>query len=127
LVIFLILVSMNFIIRKEENYSCVKVVRDHLDSFVSPELKAELVMLSNNGERNIILDLSDCNYCDSSGLSAILVGNRLCEDSEGTFVIFNLSQNVEKMIKLAMLDSILVIASNLEEAEKILIDKSRLE
>jgi len=118
---------MNFIIRKEENYSCVKVVRDHLDSFVSPELKAELVMLSNNGERNIILDLSDCNYCDSSGLSAILVGNRLCEDSEGTFVIFNLSQNVEKMIKLAMLDSILVIASNLEEAEKILIDKSRLE
>jgi len=118
---------MNFIIRKEENYSCVKVVRDHLDSFVSPELKAEFVMLSNNGERNIILDLSDCNYCDSSGLSAILVGNRLCDDSEGTFIICNLSQNVERMIKLAMLDSILVIASNLEEAEKILIDKSRLE
>ena len=127
MVIFLILVSMNFIIRKEENYSCVKVVRDHLDSFVSPELKAEFVMLSNNGERNIILDLSDCNYCDSSGLSAILVGNRLCDDSEGTFIICNLSQNVERMIKLAMLDSILVIASNLEEAEKILIDKSRLE
>ena len=118
---------MNFIIRKEENYSCVKVVRDHLDSFVSPDLKAELVMLSNNGPRNIILDLSVCNYCDSSGLSAILVGNRLCEDSEGTFIICNLSQNVEKMIKLAMLDSILVIASNLEEAEKILDDKSRLE
>ncbi len=118
---------MNFIIRKEENYSCVKVVRDHLDSFVSPDLKAELVMLSNNGGRNIILDLSDCNYCDSSGLSAILVGNRLCEDSEGTFIICNLSQSVEKMIKLAMLDSILVIASNLEEAEKILGDKSRLE
>lgn len=118
---------MNFIIRKEENYSCVKVVRDHLDSFVSPHLKAELVMLSNNEERNIILDLSDCNYCDSSGLSAILIGNRLCEDSEGIFIICNLSQNVKKMIKLAMLDSILVIASNLEEAEKILVDKSRLE
>jgi len=118
---------MNFIIRKEENYSCVKVVRDHLDSFVSPELKAEFVMLSNNEERNIILDLSDCIYCDSSGLSAILVGNRLCDDSEGTFIICNLSQNVERMIKLAMLDSILVIASNLEEAEKILVDKSRPE
>ena len=117
---------MNFIIRKEENYSCVKVVRDHLDSFVSPELKAELVMLSNNLEHNIVLDLSDCNYCDSSGLSAILVGNRLCEDSNGTFILCNLSQSVEKLIKLAMLDSILVIASNLEEAEKILIDKSQL-
>ena len=115
---------MNFIIRKEENYSCVKVVRDRLDSFISPELKAELVVLSNTEEQNIILDLSDCSYCDSSGLSAILVGNRLCEDTEGTFIICNLSQNVEKMIKLAMLDSILVIASNLEEAEKILFEKS---
>ena len=115
---------MNFIIRKEENYSCVKVVRERLDSFISPELKAELVVLSNNEEQNIILDLSDCSYCDSSGLSAILVGNRLCEDSEGTFIICNLSQSVEKMIKLAMLDSILVIASNLEEAEKILSKKS---
>ena len=117
---------MNFIIRKEENYSCVKVVRDRLDSFISPELKAELVVLSNTEEQNIILDLSDCSYCDSSGLSAILVGNRLCEDSEGTFIICNLSQSVEKMIKLAMLDSILVIASNLEEAEKILSNKSQL-
>lgn len=117
---------MNFIIRKEENYSCVKVVRDRLDSFISPELKAELLVLSNNEEQNIILDFSDCSYCDSSGLSAILVGNRLCEDSEGTFIICNLSQSVEKMIKLAMLDSILVIASDLEEAEKILIDKSQL-
>ncbi|MCX6239159.1 MAG: STAS domain-containing protein [Bacteroidia bacterium] len=111
---------MNFIVRKEENYSCIKVVRDRLDSFVSPELKAELVMLASNQEHNIILDLADCNYCDSSGLSAILVGNRLCEDSEGTFIICNLSQSVEKMIKLAMLDSILLIASNLEEAEKLL-------
>jgi anti-sigma B factor antagonist len=117
---------MNFIIRKEENYSCIKVVRDRLDSFVSPDLKAELVVLANNQERNIILDLSDCTYCDSSGLSAILVGNRLCEDSDGIFIICNLSQNVDKMIKLAMLDSILEIASNLEEAEKILIDKSQL-
>jgi anti-sigma B factor antagonist len=118
---------MNFIIRKEENYSYVKVLRDHLDSFVSPDLKTELVMLSSGQERNIILDLSDCNYCDSSGLSAILVGNRLCEDTEGTFIICNLSQSVEKMIKLAMLDSILVIASNLEEAEKIIYNKSQLE
>lgn len=118
---------MNFIVRKEENYSCIRVVRDRLDSFISPELKAELVMLASKQERNIILDLSDCSYCDSSGLSAILVGNRLCEDSEGTFIICNLSQSVDKMIKLAMLDSILIIATNLEEAEKLLFKNSDLE
>ena len=118
---------MNFIIRKEKDYSCVRVVRDRLDSFVSPELKAELVMLSSKKEHNIILDLKDCNYCDSSGLSAILVGNRLCEDSDGIFIICNLSQGVDRLIKLAMLDSILKIEPSLEEAEKLLLtSKSEL-
>jgi anti-anti-sigma factor len=117
---------MNFNVRREGNFSCIRVLRERLDSFISPELKAELVMLSSNKERNIILDLSDCNYCDSSGLSAILVGNRLCEDAEGAFIICSLSQNVEKMVKLAMLDSILLIAASFEEAEKLLIRKSEL-
>ena len=117
---------MNFIIRNEANFSCVKIGYERLDSFISPDLKAELVLLSTKGVCNIILDLGDCNYCDSSGLSAILVGNRLCEDSEGTFIICNLTMGVEKMIKMAMLDSILLIASNVEEAEKLLIKKSEL-
>lgn len=117
---------MNFVIRNETNFSCVKVGHERLDSFISPDLKAELVLLSTKGVCNIILDLEDCEYCDSSGLSAILVGNRLCEDSEGTFIICNLTLTVEKMIKMAMLDSILLIASNVKEAEKLLIKKSEL-
>jgi len=119
--------SMNFIVRKEETYSCIRVEKERLDSFISPELKAELVMLSSKQEHNIILDLSECKYCDSSGLSAFLVGNRLCEDSEGTFIICNLSPNVEKLIKLAMLDTILLITANIEEAEKLLIKKFELQ
>ena len=117
---------MNFIVRKEANYSFIKVTRDRLDSFISPELKAELVMLASHGASNIILDLEACEYVDSSGLSAILVGNRLCENSEGTFIICNLSQGVEKMIRMAMLDSILLITKGIEEAERLLIKKSEL-
>jgi anti-sigma B factor antagonist len=115
---------MNLVIKKEESYSYIRITNERLDSFISPELKAELVMLVNKGERNIILDLKDCVYSDSSGLSAILVGNRLCEDSKGTFIICNLSQGVEKLVKLAMLDTILLIAATKDDAEKILQQKS---
>jgi len=114
---------MNFVVRKEGTYFYVKVVRDRLDSLVSPELKAELVMLSGQGVTNIIIDLMDCEYCDSSGLSAILVGNRLCEDSGGIFIICNLSPAVDKMIRMAMLDSILHITPDLTEAERLLVKK----
>jgi anti-sigma B factor antagonist len=117
---------MNLVIKKEENYTYIQVANERLDSFISPELKAEFVMLVNKGENKIILDLKDCVYSDSSGLSAILVGNRLCDDSKGTFIICNLSQGVEKLVKLAMLDTILMIAANKEEAEKMLLQKSEL-
>lgn len=117
---------MNLVIKKEENHSYIRVTNERLDSLISPELKAELVMLVNKGENNIILDLKDCGYSDSSGLSAILVGNRLCEDSKGTFVLCNLSQGVEKLVKLAMLDTILLIASDKEEAERLLLKKTEL-
>ena len=57
---------MNLIVHKRENYSLVSVVKERLDSLISPELKAEFVMLTGNGTSNIVLDLSDCMYCDSS-------------------------------------------------------------
>jgi len=112
---------MNLVIKKELNYSYIRVNNQRLDSFISPELKAELVMLVNKGENKIILDLKECIYSDSSGLSSILVGNRLCEDSQGTFVICNLSEGVEKLVRLAMLDTILNIASDQEEAKKMVV------
>ena len=117
---------MNLVIKKEENYSYVRITNERLDSFISSELKAEFVMLVNKGDNKIILDLRDCVYSDSSGLSAILVGNRLCEDSKGTFIICNLSIGVEKLVKLAMLDTILMIASSKEEAERMLMQKIEL-
>jgi len=117
---------MNFTIQKREKYSLVKVAGVRLDSFVAPELKAEFLMLVNQGEHEIILDLSGCEFCDSSGLSAILVGNRLCDDSEGTFILCHLSESVDRMIRLAMLDSILLMAADVEEAEKLLQKKTEL-
>jgi anti-anti-sigma factor len=112
---------MNLVIKKELNYSYIQVTNQRLDSFISPELKAELVMLVNKGENKIILDLKDCVYSDSSGLSSILVGNRLCEETQGTFVICNLSEGVEKLVRLAMLDTILNIAADPEEAKKMVL------
>ena len=117
---------MDFYIESRNNSTVIQIQSEKLDTHIAPALKSELVLVSGKGEKNIILDLEKCQYCDSSGLSAILVGNRLCDDSEGTFIICNLSQNVEKMIKLAMLDSILLIAAGVEEAEKLLIKKSEM-
>ena len=94
-----------------------------MDTNIAPDLKTELVRVNANGEYNIILNVSNCDYCDSSGLSAILVANRLCEDKLGTFILTGLHPDVEQIIRLSMLHTVLVITSTVEQATAILKQK----
>ena len=111
---------MNFEIEKKDNYAVVSVKVEKLDSQVSPSLKSELVVLNADEFSNIIIDLSDTRYCDSSGLSAILVANRLCKNSGGAFVLCSLQRSVSKLISISQLDTILNITPTLNEAVDLL-------
>ena len=107
---------MEFKIDKLGNHTLIKVLEEKLDTHIAPTLKSELVLVSGNGEKNIILDLENCRYCDSSGLSAILVANRLCKNANGTFVLTGLSDAVERLITISQLDTVLNISGNVEKA-----------
>lgn len=113
---------MEFRISKLDNYTLIEVLEEKLDTSIAPGLKSELVLVSGNGERNIVLDLSACRYCDSSGLSAILVANRLCKNANGTFVLTGLTDAVERLITISQLDTVLNIAYSRDEATKIIVN-----
>jgi len=111
---------MDFKIEKLDTYTQIQVMIDKLDTHIAPSLKSELVLIAGNGEKNIILDLSNCRYCDSSGLSAILVANRLCKNANGTFVLSGLQTAVERLITISQLDTVLNITANIDEAAEII-------
>lgn len=111
---------MEFRIEKLENYTLIQVMEEKLDTHIAPNLKSELVLVSGNGEKNIILDLSKVRYCDSSGLSAILVANRLCKNANGTFVLTGLNEAVERLITISQLDTVLNITSTVDEGIKLI-------
>lgn len=117
---------MAFEILKNGKYTLVKVNSDRLDTNNAPDLKSELVVVNNQGEKNIILDLSNVNYCDSSGLRAVLVANRLCEDSIGTFILCGLQPDVENLVHISMLHTVLLITKTPEEAAELLEKKENL-
>lgn len=117
---------MAFEVRKCGSYTLVKVEADRLDTNNAPDLKSELVVVNNDGEKNIVLDLSKVTYCDSSGLRAVLVANRLCEDAIGTFILCGLQPDVENLIKISMLHTVLLITKTVEEAEELLAKKDNL-
>jgi anti-anti-sigma factor len=111
---------MEFKIEKKDKFTLIQVMVDKLDTHIAPSLKSELVLIAGNGEKNIILDLNHCRYCDSSGLSAILVANRLCKNANGVFILSGLQTAVERLITISQLDTFLSIAENIDKAQEML-------
>jgi anti-anti-sigma factor len=116
---------MEFNIEKKDNHTLIQVLVEKLDTHIAPTLKSELVLVSGNGEKNIILDLSSCRYCDSSGLSAILVANRLCKNASGTFVLTGLTEAVERLITISQLDTVLNITETVADGEKLINEEEK--
>lgn len=112
---------MSFSTEKNDRYTMITLRADKLDNTVSPLLKSQLVVLNAEGVKNIIIDLTQTKYCDSSGLSAILVANRLCKNAGGVFVLTGLQDAIAKLISISQLDSILNITTNLTEAIDLLL------
>jgi anti-anti-sigma factor len=107
---------MKFSIDKHEKYVLIKLNESKLNSLISPQLKSEFILTNTEGLRNIILDLSAVKYSDSSGLSSLLVGHRLCKNSEGSFIITGLNENITRLITISQLENVLSIVPTVEEA-----------
>jgi anti-anti-sigma factor len=107
---------MKFSLDKHEKYVVFKLEESKLNSLIAPIVKSEFILINTEGIRNVIMDLSEVKFCDSSGLSSLLVAHRLCKTSGGTFAVTGLQATVEKLIKISQLESVLTLVMTVEEA-----------
>ncbi len=107
---------MKYSIDKKDRYAIMTLHLDNLNSIVAPDLKSEFVIFRNEGIPNFVLDLSEVHYVDSSGLSAILTGNRLWKGI-GTFIVTGVEHTaVKKLIEISRLDTILHVIPTVSES-----------
>jgi anti-anti-sigma factor len=106
---------MKYTADKKEQYVTIELNEEKLDTTIAPELKSEFVTLQAEGFQQVILDLANVKYSDSSGLSALLVGNRLFGET-GSFVLCGLQEHVSKLIKISQLDKVLTIFDTQKDA-----------
>ena len=90
-----------------------------MNTLKAPDLKSELIVLHNSGIKNLILDLSQTKFVDSSGLSSILTGNRLWTEAGNAFVLTGIVHpSVKTLITISRLDSVLTIKETMGDATK---------
>jgi len=108
---------MKYTIDKKEQYVIFTPMEEKLDSLLAPVLKSELLTIHAEGFTNLVLDMSQVKYVDSSGLSALLVGDREF-GRNGIFLISGVQDHVMKLLKISMLDKKLNLVANLDEASE---------
>mgnify|MGYP001279779624 CR=1 FL=1 len=107
---------MKYSIDKEDRYAILKLNEENLNSLIAPDLKSEFIFLRNEGVRNLILDLGQVKYVDSSGLSSILTANRLWKDF-GSFIVTGIHHApVQKLIEISRLETILNLVPTVQES-----------
>ena len=107
---------MQYSTKLHEKYVILSLQEEKLTSTIAPDMKSQFVMLTAEGKNSIILDLSQVNYADSSGLSALLRANSMCEQNGGIFVVCGLTEHVNKLITITHLDRVLTIHPTVQEA-----------
>lgn len=107
---------MKYSVEKKEKYAIVISEVEKLDAVHAADIKSELVFLIKSGHKNIVVDLEKTRYIDSSGLSALLTGNRLSHDQNGSYVLCCLQPAVEKLVSISQLTSVFEIAPTRNEA-----------
>ncbi|MBN1153752.1 STAS domain-containing protein [candidate division KSB1 bacterium] len=109
---------MQFEKEDKNEITIIRIHEERLDSQVSPELKAYLLLLVEQGVDRVLVDISNVQYVDSSGLGALLFGLRQLRMFQGTLIIFGAQKRVLNLIRIAKLENILLHYDTEDEAIK---------
>ncbi len=108
---------MNFETKRIGDITIFKLNEKRLDTNISGLVKGEFTLLLKvQGVNKLIIDLSEVETCDSSGLSALLVANRILQSGDGHIYLAAPSEKVHSLIKITQLDRVLPVCDTVDEA-----------
>jgi anti-anti-sigma factor len=79
-------------------------VRGELDLASAGQLETSIAELCADGARQILLELGELSFMDSTGLRSLLVSQELCVVNACRLVLGELSPQVERLLDLSGVD-----------------------
>jgi len=107
---------MKFEVKEKDGKLVLYLYEKRLDANLAPDLKGEFLIICTSAINELIIDMSTVEFCDSSGLSALLFAERQMRENGGVVRLVGLTDNVASLIKISQLDRVFAIHSSVDEA-----------
>ena len=97
---------MKFEVDKRPDKTIFKLENDTLGHELAADLKTELLFLQKEIDNQFIIDLGDVIKCDSSGISCLLMSERVEREKNRKLILRNVNESVMDIIKIARLERV---------------------
>jgi anti-anti-sigma factor len=94
----------------------VIAARGRMNAITAPAMKSRIKELIDGGRVEIVCDLSEVSFVDSSGLSALVSGLKATRERGGFLKLAGASEQVARIFKLTLLDRVFEMYASADAA-----------
>jgi len=99
---------------KEYDESIVLSLNGEVDLSCSPQAREQILKELKKGKK-LLIDLSDVEYIDSSGVASLVEGFQVARGNDQKFALVGVSQAAMQVLQLARLDKVFTIVDSIED------------
>jgi anti-sigma B factor antagonist len=109
---------VNFHIQDEEIDDATHVIElgGEVDLYTAPEFKERMVELIESGKKQIVVDLSQATFIDSTTLGVLVGGVKRLRPAGGALTLVCTDDNITKIFEITGLDRVFPIHGSREAA-----------
>ncbi|MBA3430263.1 MAG: STAS domain-containing protein [Actinobacteria bacterium] len=95
-------------VRKGGSHSIVDVSGE-IDVYTAPKLREKLIELVSEGEHNIVINLEEVDFLDSTGLGVLVGALKRVKGHNGTLALICTQDKILKVFQVTGLDKVFAI------------------
>ena len=91
-----------------DNQAVISVIGE-LDFHSAPRLREQILNVLNAGVGDLVIDLGEMDFVDSSGLGVLVMGLKRMRECHGSFQLRSPTRNTSKVLEISGLSKLLLV------------------
>ena len=87
-----------------------------VDVYTAPQLKQQMIALLEGGARQVVVDLTQVEYLDSTALGVLIGGLKRLREMDGNLVLVCPIPRIRRVFEITGLDKIFDMCNSVDEA-----------